>query len=107
MYLSKCTTRAYPSAISKTIQCNRYGCNKIWDDFKTFLGRHYLNTLKSTMDGWIAGAVWPDLVKFHHFGKKLKVFGNFLLVYLEFGIIFSILWQFCNGIEDIFIAVFG
>ena len=26
--------------------------------------------------------VWPDLAKFHHFGKHLKVFGNLLLVYL-------------------------
>ena len=27
-------------------------------------------------------SVWPNLAKFHHFGEKLKVFGNFLRVYL-------------------------
>ena len=25
---------------------------------------------------------WPDLVKFRHFGKILRIFGNFLMVYL-------------------------
>ena len=48
----------------------------------------------------------PDLVKFHHLGKNLKVFGNFSSVYLVFGITLSLLWQFCNTIEQIFIAVF-
>ena len=26
--------------------------------------------------------VWPDLVKFHHFGIYLKIFGNIFKVYL-------------------------
>ena len=29
--------------------------------------------------------VWPDLPKFHHFGKMLKIFGNFFRVTLVFG----------------------
>ena len=30
-------------------------------------------------------AVWPDLAKFRHFGKKLKLFGKHFTVYLVFG----------------------
>ena len=29
--------------------------------------------------------VWPDLVKFHHFGKYLKIFGNIFKFYLVLG----------------------
>ena len=32
---------------------------------------------------WLySNSVWPDLAKFHHFGKISQVFGNFLMVYL-------------------------
>ena len=38
-------------------------------------------------------AVWPDLVKFRHFGKILLVFGNFLKIYLIFEKIVNLVWQ--------------
>ena len=37
-------------------------------------------------------AVWPDLAKFHHFGKYLKIFGNIFKVYLVLGKVFCSLW---------------
>ena len=40
--------------------------------------------------------VWPDLVKFHHFRKRLQVFGKFLTVYFLFGKMLSLLWQICD-----------
>ena len=42
---------------------------------------------------WTA-SVWPDLAKFHRFGKYLKIFGNLLKVYLVLGKVFNSLW--CN-----------
>ena len=37
--------------------------------------------------------VGPDLAKFHHFGKMLKVFGNYLRVNFIFGqILLNPLW---------------
>ena len=50
-------------------------------------------------------AVWPDLVKFHHFAKILRVVGKILKVYLVFGKIMKLLWQILNAIGLIFIAV--
>ena len=57
---------------------------------------HNLATLVTT-------AVWPDLAKFHHFGKKIHSFAAFgkildqlwaiLSAYLVFGKIFNQLWQ--------------
>ena len=38
-------------------------------------------------------AVWPDLAKFRHFGKKINFFGHFLSNYLVFGKIVNLLWQ--------------
>ena len=51
--------------------------------------------------------VWPDLVKFRHFGKSLQVFGKFLTVYFLFGKMLSTLWQICDIIGLIFIASNG
>ena len=33
--------------------------------------------LRQAMRGVSKGAVWPDLAKFRHFGKNLKVSGHF------------------------------
>ena len=40
--------------------------------------------------------MWPDLAKFRHFGKSLKVFGTVLMVYFLFGKMLSVLWQICD-----------
>ena len=37
--------------------------------------------------------VWPELTKFHHFGKILKGFGYLFRVDLVLGEILSLLWQ--------------
>ena len=37
--------------------------------------------------------MWPNLAKFYHFGKFLKVFGNYLRVYLVFVKILNLLLQ--------------
>ena len=41
-------------------------------------------------------AVWPDLAKFHHFGIVSKGIGNFLRVYLVFGILLNLLGKFLH-----------
>ena len=51
-------------------------------------------------------SVWPDLAKFHHFVKILKVFGNFSTVYLVFAQYLNLLWIFC-AIGQIFIVMNG
>ena len=51
--------------------------------------------------------VWPDLAKFRHFGKNVKVFGNFSKVYLVFSKLLKLLCQSLNGIGQIFIVVSG
>ena len=38
-------------------------------------------------------AVWPDLAKFHCFGKYLKIFGSIFKVYLVEGKVFYLLWH--------------
>ena len=52
-------------------------------------------------------AVWPDLAKFRHFGKRLQVFGKFLTVYFLFGKMLCLLWQICDIIMLIFIVANG
>ena len=37
--------------------------------------------------------MWPDLAKFRHFGKTLKVFGYYLMVYFALGIFLNIIGQ--------------
>ena len=51
--------------------------------------------------------VWPDLAKFHHFGKSLQVFGQFLMVYFLTGKMLSPLWQIGNVFGLIFITANG
>ena len=46
--------------------------------------------------------VWPVLLKFHHFAKKLQVFGKFLMVYFLFGKILS-RWVYFSK----FVTLFG
>ena len=48
--------------------------------------------------------VWPDLAKFHHFGKYLKIFGNIFKVYLVLGNVFNSIWQYLYAIGHIFIT---
>ena len=50
---------------------------------------------------------WPDLAKFRHLGKILKVFGHFSKVYLVFGKMFILLWQICNAFGQICSVVSG
>ena len=49
--------------------------------------------------------VWPDLAKFHYFGKKNKSLLQFLMVYFVFGITYTILWQIFKAIGQIFIDI--
>ena len=54
-----------------------------------------------------AAPVWPDLAKFHHFGKYFKKIGNLFKVYLFLGNVFSSLWHNLYAFGQIFIAVNG
>ena len=51
--------------------------------------------------------VWPDLAKFHHFGKYFKIFCNKFKVYLVLGKCFNSLWHNLFAFGQIFIAVNG
>ena len=51
--------------------------------------------------------VWPDLAKFHNYGKILKLVAKFFRVNLVFGKILILLWHKCNGIGQVFIVVGG
>ena len=51
-------------------------------------------------------SVWPDLAKFRYF-TSWQVFGIFLVVYLLFGKLMSLLWQICDIIGLIFIVANG
>ena len=51
--------------------------------------------------------VWPDIAKFRHFGKILKVFGHFCGMSYYFNQILKLLWNISNGIRQIFIVVNG
>ena len=52
-------------------------------------------------------SVWPDLAKFHHFGKYLKIFGNIFKVYLVLGKVFNSLWHNLYAVGQILIAENG
>ena len=52
-------------------------------------------------------SVRPDLAKFQHVGKYLKIFGNIFKVYLVLGKVFSSLWHNLFAIGQIFIAENG
>ena len=54
---------------------------------------------------WLS--VLPDLAKFRHFGKNLKVFGHFKKLYLVFGNLLNLLWQIFYATGQIFIVVNG
>ena len=45
-------------------------------DFYPCLSRPHF--LSFSLSFYALRTVWPDLAKFHHFGKMSKVFGNFL-----------------------------
>ena len=52
-------------------------------------------------------SVLPDLAKFHHFGKIVKVLGNILSVNLVLGDILNLPWQIFDVIVQIFIFLNG
>ena len=52
-------------------------------------------------------AVWPDLTKFRHFGKKCHAFCKFLTFYFLFGKMLSLLLQIWYIIVLIFILADG
>ena len=56
---------------------------------------------------WSSLGVWPDLAKFRHFCKSLKVFWKFLIVYFLFRKAMSRLWQICDIIGLIFMVANG
>ena len=43
------------------------------------------NTVCTKVISYTSRAVWPDLAKFHHFGKTLIVFGYSLKIYFLLG----------------------
>ena len=51
--------------------------------------------------------MWPDLAKFHHFAKYLKIFVNIFKVYFVLGIGFNSLWHNLYAFGQIFIYVNG
>ena len=51
--------------------------------------------------------VWPDLAKFRHFDKILKIFRHLLRAKIIFGNIFDILWQIIYVIGQTLIVANG
>ena len=51
--------------------------------------------------------VWPDLAKFCHFGKILKIFGNFMRVLLVFCNLLNLFWKIQCALRPIYIVVNG
>ena len=51
--------------------------------------------------------MWPDLAKWHHFGKSLQIFGKFLKVYILLCKLLSLHWQIYDLLGLIFIASNG
>ena len=51
-----------------------------------------ISTLRSQINTFevCCCSAWPDLAKLSHFGKSLKVFGNYLRMYLVFGQFFGL-----------------
>ena len=52
-------------------------------------------------------SVWPDLAKFHHFGKLLKDFGNIWRAYLVLATLWTHFGKIMYGIGQSFIVVNG
>ena len=51
--------------------------------------------------------VWPDLAKFHHYDKYLKIFGNIFKVYLVLGKVSNLLWRNLWAIGQFFVTEKG
>ena len=49
-----------------------------WQRFIALDTYRDLKLLLTSSSAWVANSVLPDLAKFRHFGKKIKVLGNFL-----------------------------
>ena len=49
--------------------------------------------LKNSFTSFVWVPVWPDLSKFRHFGKFLKVIGNLSKDYLVFAQVLNLLWK--------------
>ena len=106
---------AFVASITRFKRLRRRSFVTCWQSFFAVVGRHKMSLYPLT--SWIGheGAyillirlpVLPDLAKFRHFGKNVKVFGNFSKVYLVFGKLLKLLWQNLNGIGQIFIVVSG
>ena len=78
--------------------------NKLWSNKMssyTKMTRHYL-AKGALCESW---SVRPDLAKFHHFGKNLKIFGIIFKVYLVFGKVSNPLWHNFYALGQIFFAV--
>ena len=52
-------------------------------------------------------SVWPDLAIFCQLGKILKIFGNFMKVYLVFGKLLNLLWKNQCAFGPIYVVVNG
>ena len=55
--------------------------------------------LESLLEQSQSGAVWPDLVKFHHFGKNLQIVSKMLTVYFLFGKMLSRFGKFVTLLD--------
>ena len=75
--------------------------------FKTQNTRSMSSVHSSSSQNSKLPTVWPDLVKFQHFGKIVQVFSKFWTVYFLFGKMVSLLWQNGDIIELIFIVANG
>ena len=84
---------------------------------RTTADRYYRTSLKElhvwvSLCGWEEKwqeflwmqAVWPDLAKFRHFGKNLKIFDKYLTVNFLFGKMLSLLWQIFDIIGLVFMV---
>ena len=102
-----------PASRSQILNCtltNRT-VSRTWPDAafkysKLFLWISSTRAIPIAPLGW-SKSVWPDLAKFHHFGKYLKIFGNIFKVYLVLGKVFNSLCHNLYAFGQILIAVNG
>ena len=82
----------------------------IYETYKLFCKKAYcINRQPCERVKWVKQegsfklSEWRGLAKFRHFGKILKVFGNFSRVNLVFGNICDLFWQILYAVEQILI----
>ena len=78
-----------------------YFLSRLMKNKKTFLPGNGEDHEPTAWMKYTQGPVWPDWAKFHHFGNILNAFFIFVKVYLAFGKILNLLWQFFYAIGSI------